>query len=44
MYKSLIPPPEMKTFDPLIIKSSPSYLAVVFIAPASLPLLGSVKQ
>ena len=43
-YKSLTDPPVIKHFDPFIIKSSLSFLAIVFIEIASLPELGSVKQ
>jgi hypothetical protein len=43
-YTSVNDPPEINIFDPLIMYSSPSFLAVVFIALESDPLSGSVKQ
>jgi hypothetical protein len=44
MYKLLKLPPEINILDPLITYSFPSFFAVVFIACASEPLPGSVKQ
>ena len=44
MYTPLKPPPEMNILDPFRMYSLPYFLAVVFMAWASEPLSGSVRQ